>query len=438
MRKMQKQFFKENLRYLLVFLTAAALLIGLLVLAARIPQSAIRENVLESAEFLCKGELFGTVVPDVNGSRIDRYADSILLGIAWQYDSNHPLESVMWSSYYQNQFQNENKNLLDAVTGGFPANQQYLRYWHGSNALLRPLLAVWNLPQIYAFHAVLLAALALWLLGLLLRKKAYFPAVSISAGLVLTASWFVPLSLEYTWTYLVMLAVSLLAVSLAGSGKWNQMGTLFLLSGILTNYLDFLTTETLTLLIPLLLVLWFDLRDSGKETFSRAARKTLRMILLWGFGYVGMWLMKWALAAAVLQENVLPYITAHVQERIGGDIGLSRWRYVTGALVRNLRCLFPLEYGTAGILAAMALLMFVSYAGYVYQKKQPDRKRIALYLAIGMIPYVRYALLHNHAYLHCFFTYRAQMATIAAVVLILEELTEWRWLIHGTAGKRKP
>lgn len=415
----------RNVKYPAIFLAVVFFLTGLLVLSAQIPQQAIRENMLESAQFLCDGPLFGTAVEGVEGSRIDRYADSILLGIAWQFDGEKPLASVMEASYYYTEYQNENQNMLDAVSQDLPANQQYLRYWHGSIAILRPLLCIFSLPQIYALHGVVLAALALWLLAELCRKKAFVPAFGMVLGLVMTSSWFVPLSLEYTWTYLVMLAGSIIAVNLAYGGKWQHMGILFLLSGMVTNYLDFLTTETLTLLVPLLLVLWIGRTKTEPRPFA------VKAVFAWGCGYVGMWLAKWLLAAVVLGENVLPYVANHVQERLGGDLGLSLGRYMTGAVLRNVGCLFPLEYGTLGVLATLALVIFGSYVGYVYQKKAVFWERVVLLAVLGLVPYVRYLVLHNHAWLHCFFTYRAQMAAVLAVVMILEELTDWK------CGKKK-
>lgn len=415
----------KKLCYPIAFVLSAALLTLLLIVSAMIPQSAIRENVLESAQFLWEGPLFGMAVEGVEGSRIDRYADSILLGIAWQYDAERPLESVMRSSYYYTEYQNENQNLLDAVTQNLPANQQYLRYWHGSIVFLRPLLCVFSLPQIYALHGLVLAVLTIWLLVVLCRKRAFVPAFGIALGLVMTASWFVPLSLEYTWCYLVMLAGSLVAVKLAVSEQWRYLGLFFLLSGMVTNYLDFLTTETLTLLVPLLLMLWF---RREKNAFRPVAVKG---VLAWGCGYVGMWIIKWLLAAAVLGENVFPFVVNHVQERLGGDLGLTLGQYMTGAVVRNIRCLFPLEYGTLGVLTMLALVVFGSYVGYVHQKKTVRWDRVLLFALLGLVPYVRYLVLHNHAWLHCFFTYRAQLSTVLAVVMILEEMTDWK------CGKKK-
>ncbi|MGN0415388.1 MAG: hypothetical protein ACI4FX_07840 [Agathobacter sp.] len=407
-------------------------------LSAKIPQSSIKENVQESAEYLCDGEVYSLVVDGARGSLIDRYADSILLAIAWQYDSGHPLDSVMRSAYYYTKYQNENENLLEAVTSDCGANQQYMRYWHGSIAIVRPLLVFFSLPRIYLVNGVILAVLVVWLMAILIKNMAYTPAIGMAAGLVLTAFWFVPLSLEYTWMYLLMLLLSIIGVRLALKEKWNCLGVFFLIGGIVTNYLDFLTTETLTLTVPLLLILWVDIHRNGNSSGRSLLSKAGKAALAWGFGYVGMWVMKWVLAAIVLQENVMPYISEHIGERIGGDIGIGLGQYIIGAVLNNVKCLFPFGYGVAGMFAGMALLLFVVYVGYVYHKKHICRERILLYVLIGLLPYIRYIVLHNHSYLHCFFTYRAQLATILAIVLILEELTDWRWLSHENAGKRKP
>ena len=426
------QKLRHTLKYIMVFLLVVALLTGLLTLCACIPKSAIRENMLKSAQFLREGELFGMAVEGAEGSKIDRYADCILLGIAWQYDSTDPLQSVMLSSYYDTKNQNVNENLLDAVMENLAPNQQYLRYWHGSNVLIRLLLTVCSIEQIYRMNGIALAVLAAWLLGMLCRRKYYIPAWGIGLGLVLTASWFVPLSLEYTWTYLLMLAGCIAALKLACGEQRQHMGMFFLLSGVLTNYLDFLTTEILTLLVPLLLVLWMDfhVHRQGMRSLAGNAGKAA---LAWLSGYGGMWIMKWVLASVVLGENVLPYVTGHIQQRVGSG-GLQ---LMVSAVARNVKCLFPLGYGTGGRMAAIGIGLIFVYLGYVYRKKRFSKPWILLLAIIGAVPYIRYMALSNHAYLHCFFTYRAQMATIVALVMILGELVEWRWLIHGTAGKAK-
>ena len=425
---------KQSFRYGITFLTVTFLLMSMLVLSARIPRALVRENVQESAVYLCEGELFGALVEGVNGSRIDHYADSILLAIAYQYDADKPLTSVMWSSYYYSELCNENENLLSAVTNDYEANQQYMRYWHGANALVRPLLIVCNLQQIYVLNAVVLVLLTILLLSILVREKAFFPVVGVIMGLVLTSAWFVPFSLEYTWTYLLMLLFSVIGVCLVTGRRYAMVGIFFLVNGMITNFMDFLTTETLTLTVPLLLMLWMWGRQTEqckREKCNADDRKGTQEYLFagkaafaWAAGYAGMWMMKWLIASVVLSENVMPYVTEHIGERLGADPGIGFFAYLFGAIWKNLRCLFPFEYGMTGVIAGVALLVVLVYVGYVYHAKDTDWKCVLLYALVGLIPYIRYAVLRNHSYLHCFFTYRAQMATVLAVVLILERITE--------------
>lgn len=427
---------RGGLRYMAVFVLAVAVLTGLLAASATIPQTAIQKNVKRSAEFLCEGELFAPVVSGVNGSRIDRYADSILLAIAYQYDGENPLTSVMWSAYYHTDHQNENENLLEAVTENREANQQYLRYWHGSIAFLRPLLLIMPLQQIYIVNAGILAVLTIIFFTMLIKRKAWIPALGMVMGLVFTSSCFVPLSLEYTWTYLLMFVMSIVSIRLALSGRWERLGYCFMLAGILTNYLDFLTTETLTLLVPLLLVTWIRLSQEkngcGKEAgmpFTFLLKDTACRILAWGAGYIGMWLMKWIMASLILRQNVMPYVTEHITERTVGNAGLPSWHYIVDTILRNLNCLFPFEYGKTGTFVGIAIFLAFLYVGYVYHKKEICKKHIFLYAAIGSMPYVRYLVLLNHSYRHSFFVYRAQLAAILAIVMILGEVVEWKWII---------
>ncbi|MBQ9458758.1 MAG: hypothetical protein IJU66_02385, partial [Oscillospiraceae bacterium] len=302
-------------------------------------------------------------------------------------------------------------------------------YWHGSLALVRPLLAALTLRQIYALCGAALALLAAALLALLLRQRAYASAAGVFAGMLATAFWFVPLSLEYVWACLLALILSLFAVR-----RREPPALLFLFGGMLTGYFDFLTAETLTLTLPLLLALRPRREGETPEPVGTAWRGAVS----WGFGYVGMWTLTWALAAAILRENVMPYITEHISERLGGTIaGVGPLRRAAGAIGRNIMCLFPVGWGVAGALAGLAVVLGAAYYGYVYRRPGADKRRLAVYAAVGLVPYLRYLALRNHSYLHCFFTYRAQLATVLAIALILAELTDKsRRSAEGRARKK--
>lgn len=426
------QMIKKCRNYIALFGIVLLILIGLLVATAKIPRSAIRENVLESAQYLSEHALFETLTDGIEGSKVDHYADSILLAIAYQYDADKPLESVMSSSYYYTEYQNENQNLLDAVTQELPANQEYLRYWHGSNVIVRPLLMFFNIEEIYLLNGIVLLSLSVLLVALLLKNHAVAPAIGITAGLLLTSSWVVPFSLEYTWTYLLMLLFAIGGFRLASKERWQFLGSFFLLNGMLTSYMDFLTTEILTLFIPLLLILWTDHRKNPQRPWKCFYAAAGKAVFAWCCGYIGMWVMKWLLASVILGSNAMPYVWGHVEERLGGT---AFFPYLLQILDRNVGCLFPLEYGLPGVLATLGLLLGCAYVLYVYHKPQSCKKFIWLYLGICAIPYIRYLVLQNHSYLHFFFTYRAQMVTILGIALLMEETVEWSWL-KGTKGSK--
>ena len=92
---------------------------------------------------------------------------------------------------------------------------------------------------------------------------------------------------------------------------------------------------------------------------------------------------------------------------------------------RNLYQMSLDDYGAIGGTIIVILIAYFIVVP-VYQKKIVLRNsfnvsRICLYLSIAAVPYVRYLVLHNHAYHVYQFTYRAQAATVMAICFITLE-----------------
>lgn len=416
---------------------AAVIMPVLLILTAFIPRSAIKQHSLESAQYLYDGELFGYVREGVEGTCIDRYADAILLNIAYNLDKDHPLKSVMLSAYYFSPDHEENENYLIAVRDDPGINRQYLRYWHGSIALVRPLLTILNVRGLYILNAVVLILLFAWFSFMCAKQKEYALIIAFAASFVLTRAWFVPLSLEYTWMFMLMLTCSIIAIFMHKRGLEGYYGTFFAIAGMVTAFLDFLTTETMTLLMPLLVILWMSRKrgrteKSGSDNGSVFAgffkredvRMSTRCAISWLVGYIGMWASKWILCSIVMKENAMPYVTEHVAERLTGTMGVDTDHVLVGAVLKNISCLFPLGYGALSVVIFFVIILYGLYRGFVYRRGLADKGWIILTAILGLIPYVRYVVLHNHSYIHCFFTYRAQASTVVAFMLIIAALTE--------------
>ncbi len=405
-------------------MAAAVILPALLILSALIPKEAIRQHSLESAQYLSDREPFGYVIEGLEGSCIDKYADAILLNIAYHFSAEYPFRSVMLSAYYFTPDHEETENYLIAVENDLGVNRQYLRYWHGSITWVRPLLLFLNLQGIYVLNAVLLILLLAFFCIICARLKEYPLVIAFVVAFVMTRAYFVPLSLEYTWTFLLMLILSILAILLYRKKMEDHYTVFFAVAGMITSFVDFLTTETITLLVPLLVILWLGRKDNSSDAFFK--RKDVRMSLFssiaWVLGYVCMWGMKWLMCSVVMQENAMPYVGEHVSERLGGDMGVSLASFLTGAVTRNIACLFPLGYGALGVMGFTIIVLSAVYIGFVYRRDGFDRGGVILLALVGLVPYVRYLVLHNHSYIHYFFTFRAQFATVAAVVLIIAAL----------------
>jgi len=413
-----KKHVLKALIYIGIFIAAYGLMLGFLALSAGIKTENIQEKMEESADYLCEDIVFPYMESeDVKPSCIDRYADSILLNIAYNFEADDKLKSVMWSSYYYTYYQNENVNLYDTVYKGQEKNNQYLRYWHGSAGVMRVLHTFLNIKQIYIWHGVLFVILFVVLVVLLIRLHCALYAVLFGLSLVAVSFWYVPFSLEYTWSFLCMFVFSIAAVILTGKSKDTDIGILFMLSGMVTIFLDFLTTETVSLMIPLMLTLILR-RKRAYGVLKTEIFYSVKAAILWGIGYVGMWVMKWITASIVIGENVMPYVTEHIEERMAGNLGdMSIFGYLWLSVKRNVTCVFPLDYGLTGAIIAGVLFVIILYFTYVYHKKKIDWKYIIFFLVLGLVPYLRILVMRNHSVLHYFFVHRALCISVFAFLI---------------------
>ena len=428
---------KSVIKYVSVFL--ATLLIMLLALAcvSLIPTGAIQKKSEESAEYLLQkdthfynfidGSLGKSPYRAWDCSKVDQIADAILLSIAYYIDPDHPMESVLWANYYDGRedtsshLRTMNESYQRTVNGEAPANKQYLRYWHGSLIIVRPLLMILNLRQMKVVQGIVISALLVTLLSLLLKYGLKAEAVCFTIAMIAVSIWFVPLSLEYTWMFILMLIGSILAVRLVKTGREDRLGTLFFLLGMTAAYFDFLTTETLTVLMPLLLVVRIRNKDEEWKLVGQC-------VFLWGIAYVATWAAKWAIASIILKENVLPYVRWGAWNDLAVFKKTPALQVILQGLLYNITMLFPLGYRIiGGVIFFLLIVFFVfipAYKGTVTLKKDVSWHRILLFFLVGIIVIVRFVVLRNHVLFHYFFTYRALASTILALCFIVLECVE--------------
>lgn len=378
--------------------------------------------MLSSAYSYKSADAFALTGKSLN-SVADNYSDAVLLGVVWNMNDDDPLIASLDTKYYDGndgkEDFGENYGLYLSVMGAAKPNTDYSRYWHGSAAVIRPLMLVTDVNGIknigLCTALLLLAANAV----LLAYKKQYFCAAALVISFVSVQIWNIRLSMEYQFAVLVCLAILPFFI-LHEKKHGDILPVLSVISGAAAAFFDFLTCETLTILIPLAVV--FSMREKENRNFT--LRENLRITadcgVSWGISYVLMFLLKWTAASLVTGENKFAAAFSSASERIYGEAnGLSASKLFFLSPIANISTLFGGTERISWVNTVIGLLLSALIAGaalHFFGKKRQSRGFAVLILILGACVYLRYAVLGNHSYLHEFFTYRAQAAVIFAVL----------------------
>ena len=217
----------SSLQYPVIFIVTLLTLFTFTVSAPLIPRSLVKQNMTESADYMVEQGTAHMSLDFYHGSFLDYYADSITLSIAYHLDEDHPVSSSMWANYYGVSTNVMPEYLQESVRNNLETNMEYMRYWHGSASLMRILHVLWNVKQIFLFHSILIAGLLAALLFFLWRNNLKAEAVCYMISVIAVNVWFVPLCLEYTYTILIMLIASIIALKMSPEKKTHLIGPFF-------------------------------------------------------------------------------------------------------------------------------------------------------------------------------------------------------------------
>ena len=394
-----------------------------LAVSAVIPNDALYRRFSQSALSYGKAEPFQFHNGDRWNAIADNYADSILLNVAWNMGNGAPLTAVIDTDYYDGEAQGENVGLYLTVTEGRAPNTDYTRYWHGSVMFLRPLHLVMSVSAIRMLGFSVFLLLLVLTAILLARSRHGDIALLLLLSLAAVQVWNIRLSMEYQPAFLLTFLLCPLYLLLERRGdRWLTL--LSTAGGTAIAFFDFLTTETLTLLIPLLLVLAVRAKEgrlaSGRDTLLLL----LRCGLAWCCAYAGCFLVKWIAASIVTGENAFALALSAVAERTGSASSLEydAPTSIFSAITANLTMVFG---GTARVQLPRVLTGLAGTLGlllscwYLFRRKPVCRGAALPLFLTGAVVFLRYLVLNNHSYLHEFFTYRALAAPILALLLVL-------------------
>ena len=451
----------------LCFLFTLGVLFLLLILSAQIPNYKIRENLLESANYLLESEDdFHQLIQGDRRTEIHNYADATTLNILYSVNGKGTFWSSVLSPFYSDRV-NTDKSMIELLSERIewerPADTLYDRYWHGMILILKPLLLLFTLQQIRGIFLGTLVVLLTILTVLLIQRKQYLFSALLWLGAVSVQAWMAGLCIEYFPVFFITFLVSILMVT--NEAKRERIICFCVVSGVCVAFFDFLTTETLAFVLPLACVysIW-----SSKGVLLGIKEEIVFLVragLSWVGAYAATYLTKWILASFVYGEerisvalfqlacrqgsNVISFaadsirnqgISAEALQNAGGEI-LPQF---LSAVVINLRLLLGLSGKISLEKLALGLVllgMIVASVIYLFRKPGPMGVFPVILLLLGTIPVLRMMVLHNHSLEHCFFVYRSLYGTIVCFGAGLISMLNWDFLRrrkkHGSTGTKK-
>ena len=424
-------------RWAAVFAAAVVVCVVLLTaVCAWIPQSSIEPAMRRAEEYFSTNAGFPMVAEGQAATRMDNYADIALFSVIYHVESAQPLRSVIAAPYYRNDGQDIRLDFHASVVEGQAPNNEYSRYWHGSQVLLRPLLTFASIEGCRAILFGLLVAMNGVMAWLLVRRRAVKPLVIYLAGLVLVQFWMCLFTLEYVMSFLVMTGACIAVASRirpepGREQNTRRMTSICAVSGVAVCFMDFLTVETIALTVPVLLFLMLEKENSREPLcWKQLFGWLIRFGAAWAAAYAMMFLVKWALVYTVLGSEALKNVFSSAAYRIdravtetaaGGETVRSA-AMIPAMLARNIGILFPFStrFTVASALGTAAGVLAVWGAvWYLFRSEKVDGVFLTGLLLVGAVPYARMLALSSHSLDHYFFTYRAQMATLMVMIAVL-------------------
>ena len=406
---------KTALKYVKIFVLLIASFFTLSVLSCLIPYESIKKNVEKSIPELQDEEHSPKTVFKGGKYQQDDFTHALIINIVVSSDSKRPIWSAMSNPFSFQSPNTENwyafKHLDYKLKNieGHP-NLVYGRYWHGTVSVGRILLLVMGYQQIKWLLYIVSSLLLLFFAVKIVNRVGWIKSLPLFLSL-LFANFFVT---QFSIQFFPVVAIALIGgVWMCGDGlKSQKKTTMFLfIIGMFTAYFDLLTTPLLTLGLPL--IVYLILQSEKEKSLYEILKSIFILCLFWLIGYAGAWAIKWVLVAVLADFSAINAFEAIKWRTTTGDY--TRW----DSVVRNFN-LIPLVW--LNIVLTFLLLLTI----FSFNKK--GIKWAIAFLILGLFPYIWYFVLSSHSYPHWWFTYRAQIISMACAMYAFVFLIDWERL----------
>lgn len=404
----------KNIRKMhnVILIVILGILLGfiLLLLAYLLPASRMKSNVEKSTYSFYMEGTYRRIIDKYESTKLDNYTDAIMLESA-MYDGNESIiEKVMDVYRYNN---NEEGSPSEQLVKYFSKDDiqwdrvSYHNYWHGYLLVLKPMLLFFDYADIRMINIAAQFALLIIIAYLLTKRnlgKFIFPFfTSILVIMPITVS----LSLQFSTIFYIFI-IAIIIMLLFHEKLKERYIYFFLILGMITSFMDFLTTPILTLGMPIVLLIILN-----KNNWKEDIKDIIKLCVAWGIGYAGMWVGKWILSSILLNRNVMEEAFNKILQRTGNQTsqGSFSWDLV---LRRNIDMVITIPNI---IIIGINLLkgLYELCKNKVWKEKKSFLKLIP-FIFIASMPFAWYLFAKNHSMIHYWFTYRGLAMTIFSIL----------------------
>jgi hypothetical protein len=396
------------------------LCVALSLLAGVIPNDSIADNQKESLEYIEQKGLYPSVFHNINrtdttnmiggfnSTTIDNYTNNLMIQEANNSKSLITNEQIMG--------QRKNTPYQNVVQNTF-FSSGYDRYWHGYLVWLKPLLTIFSYKSIIIILAISFLAL------LIAAAYAIKKTISLPVSLLFLLSMLfitpevIAVSPQQYSTFGLMLIAIIVMLTLLQNKKLSIRNTplFFIAIGAFTSFFDLLTTPLVTLGIPLLLYIAWQMSNNNTPSKPKWLN-TLLASAMWGVGYLVTWFSKWLITSIILGENRIGGAITQILYRSDGCNGSICYGKVS-TILNNLQ-MAP----TALWLGIIATVMIVWIIVLMQQKHRWNKsliQQIILICLIGILPILWFVIVKQHSAIHYWFTFRILVVSIFASLLLI-------------------
>jgi hypothetical protein len=309
-------------------------------------------------------------------------------------------------------------HFLKDGTGEPNYSNYYWRYWHGTQIIMRPALAITSVLNIRALTFFLFVSSFMYAFLTLYHYGLRLPGLALFVGLFFvhlqSALFVLPHAADWVIGFL---ACGWIVTKLNGnvSISLNTFSCAFFLVGLLSAFFGLLNNPLVSLTIPLFGVFSAVAFQKEKDAVGSLVL-VLAATCFWFIGYVASWSTKWLLTLFFV-DGVFSEISRHATFWMGGSDNAveGTWTNLVIAVLRQNRM--------SGVIAIAFLIL--SFMPLVRFLKTVERKWTDLtsFVFICALPLIWFAALKTHTIVHAWFVSAELYISFVMVFSLL--FTSW-------------